>query len=305
MQIIKPSFEIMAMTDHPSLPYQYQPDSELLIEAAGRNCYKSEIRITKDSAKAFIRDIKARKHWLVMEHSWDVREFRVETNMLAVGNWNKYLYISEKSPRKTIVAGNLRSWRECIMGWAADPVHEGHARNIAIAYNEPYLMAATVRFINDRGVSHEQVRHRPPAICQESTRYVNYVKRAIQFVLPPWVNPNNFTIWSIFNKKRFADLLWLIACWGSEKIYCALIERGWSPQQARDVLINSLKTELVVTTNLQNWQHIFRQRVLGTTGSPHPQMKEAMQPVLESFALREPVFFSDEALRKAGNNGPS
>ena len=296
MELIKPSFEIMAMTGHLSLPYQYQPDPALLIEAAGRNCYKSETKITKDSANAFMDGIKIKKHWLVMEHSWEVREFRADTHMFTVGNWNKYLYISEKSHRKTIVAGNLRAWRECGMGWASDSVPEGDARTLAIAYNEPFLMAATVRFINDRGVSHEQVRHRPPAICQESTRYVNYVKRAIQFVLPPWVNPDNFTIWSIFNKKRFADLLWLIACWGSEKIYCALIERGWSPQQARDVLINSLKTELVVTTNLQNWQHIFRQRVLGTTGAPHPQMKEAMLPVWESFRFKEPAFFTEEAL---------
>jgi len=300
VNFIKPSHEILAMSGHLELPYTYMNPKQL-IEVAGKTCYKSEETITSDSSNAFVKKAQENRHLTVLEHSWAV----APVDYLKLGstrpvNWNKYLYTSTHLVKGgLLMAGNRRAWKEAIpaksmvMGaeWS-----EGAIRKFATMNNEPALMCATVRLINDRGVSHEEVRHRPPVFSQESTRYVNYLKKMIQFVLPHWVNVNNFTVWSIFNRRRRADLLWWIACWGSEFLYCQLIKHGWSPQQARDVLINSLKTELVMSCSLQEWQHIFIQRALGLTGRPHPQMQEVMVPLLNDFYILEPRFFSEDAL---------
>lgn len=302
MDIIRPSFQILAMTDHPELPYQYEVNPELLIEAAGRTCYRSEEAITKESAIKFVQKIEKDRHLTVLEHSWLVGTVNhMDASVTRPTNWNKYLYLSKAYKGSLLFAGNRRAWQEA---FTAGPIKklarfmkEEDVKKIATLNNEPFLMCATVRLINDRGVSHEEVRHRLPGISQESTRYVNYVKKLIQFVQPPWVDVNNFTVWSLFSRERRPDLLWFIACWGSEFIYRQLIKHGWKPQQARDVLINSLKTELVMSCNLQEWQHIFRQRALGLTGAPHPQMREIMWPLWLEFDKMEPKFFSEKVLR--------
>jgi thymidylate synthase (FAD) len=304
MEIIQPSASILAITGHKELPYHYYPNADILIEAAGRTCYKSNEKITKTSAAAFREQRYREKHLTVLEHSWEVRHYFTLQHdaFLRAGNWSKYLYFSKTN--KNIIAGNLRAWAECTeLKWELNKckyevLGEETIQGLARAWDEPWLMRATVRFINDRGVSHEEVRHRPPAISQESTRYVNYAKRRTQFVIPPWVNPNNLRLNSILHKERWADLLWMVACWGSEKVYTTLIKLGWKPQQARNVLINSLKTELVISATIEEWQHIFCQRALGTTGVPHPQMSEVMIPLLESFERLEPTFFSKETLKK-------
>jgi thymidylate synthase (FAD) len=303
MKLIKPSHEILAMSGHDDLPHSYSKAANL-IEVAGRTCYKSEAAITQDSSEKFVRNAEKAHHLTVIEHSWLTATVdHIHSGTTRPTNWNKYLYLSQHWNRGgLLVSGNRRAWKEALSN---GPIHkvdkifpEGMLRKFSVQYNEPYMMSATVRLINDRGVSHEEVRHRPPVFSQESTRYVDYLKRMMQFVLPLWVSPNNFTIWAIFNKRRRADLLWLVACWCSEFMYRQLINHGWAPQQARDVLINSLKTELVMSCNLQEWQHIFVQRALGLTGKPHPQMVEVMQPLMLAFRTLEPTFFSEEALKE-------
>lgn len=305
MEIRKPSFQIMAITGHPELPYQYDFRPEILIETAGRNCYKSEKTITGDSAKFFVATIQKNRHLTVLEHSWEGRLYSdLGRSTIRAGNWSKYLYFSDYNP---IVTGNARAWMEIEGGnclpsnYTVLPGEE--LRRFALQNNEPFLMRATIRLINDRGVSHELVRHRPPVFSQESTRYVNYLKRQIQFLLPPWVDPENFNLFSWFSKKKRADLIWLIACKGSELLYGALIKLGWTAQQARSVLINSLKTELVMSATIQEFQHFFRQRALSLTGTPHPQMLEIAKPLLEEFRKHEPFFFSEKELRKPYENG--
>ena len=136
----------------------------------------------------------------------------------------------------------------------------------------------TILFTCDRGVSHELVRHRPCSFAQESTRYCNYSMDKYD---------NNITVIEPFffvdNPKLYDS--WLQACLASEKAYLDLIQNGASAQQARSVLPNSLKTEIIVTTTEKEWQHIINLRYHGTTGAPHPQMHEVMKiayPILVS-----------------------
>ena len=142
---------------------------------------------------------------------------------------------------------------------------------------------ATVRIVCDRGVTHEIVRHRLASYSQESTRYANYANQKFG---------NEITVIKpCFWKEGTPEFeLWSESMTHSEKIYLDLIEGGASPQQARSVLPNSLKTEIVVTCNLREWRHIF---TLRCDTPAHPQMREIMLPLLGEFHKRLPVIFDD------------
>lgn len=180
-----------------------------IIEAAGRTCYKSEDKITQDSARKFVEMVLKRGHESVIEHA-----------------------------------------------------------------------SASVRFITNRGVTHELVRHRLCAFSQESTRYVNYGGTAIQFIKPVW--------WE--GTDCVGRDLWESAMIVAEEVYGNLIKSGWRPEQAREVLPNSLKTEIVTTANLREWRHIFRLR---TSNAAHPQMRDLMRSCLAGFQSEVPVLFDD------------
>lgn len=201
MKIVEQSHEILHM------------DGLERIEIAGRTCYKSEDKITKDSSDRFVKMLIKRGHEAMIEHG-----------------------------------------------------------------------SATVKFITDRGVTHELVRHRPASFGQESTRYVNYGGDDIQFIRPVWYKNN---------KDGSPEIIWEFACGRSEDHYKELLQLGWQPEQARSVLPNSLKTEIVVTANFREWRHIFKLRAIGTTGKPHPQMQALMIPVLKEFAAIHPPLFGD------------
>lgn len=127
----------------------------------------------------------------------------------------------------------------------------------------------TIKFTCDRGVSHEFVRHRPASFAQESTRYCNYANdkfgNEITVIRPCY--------WADDSKQM---KLWKIACDFAESKYFDLLISGATPQEARSVLPNSLKTELIITATEDEWQHIINLRYHGTTGKPHPQMYEVM-----------------------------
>ena len=144
----------------------------------------------------------------------------------------------------------------------------------------------SVKFICDRGVSHEIVRHRMASYAQESTRYCDYSSGK---------HGNEITVIQPFffeEGTREYDA-WYLACKTSEAMYLDLLNMGRSPQEARSVLPNSLKTEIVVTMNLREWMHFFNLRVVGTSGAPHPQIKEVAFPVLEAFARDLPEVFGE------------
>lgn len=130
-------------------------------------------------------------------------------------------------------------------------------------------VARTVVFTCDRGVSHEFVRHRPCGFAQESTRYCNYSKDKYG---------NEITVVEpcFYEQDTVKYEIWKYTCEVAEMAYFKLLANGGVAQQARSVLPNSLKTELVITATEDEWQHIVNLRYVGTTGAPHPQMVECM-----------------------------
>lgn len=144
----------------------------------------------------------------------------------------------------------------------------------------------SVRFTVDRGVSHEIVRHRMASYAQESTRYCSYNKAKfgseITVIRPSEFEPGtaNYEIWAQ-------------ACQACEKAYFALLENGAAPEFARDVLPTSLKTEIVATMNLREWRHFLALRAVGTTGKPHPQIRQVALPLLHELAAWLPEVFAD------------
>ena len=141
----------------------------------------------------------------------------------------------------------------------------------------------SVKFICDRGVSHEIVRHRVASYAQESTRYCNYNKSGdVAFIRP------------VFFAEDTPEMdNWVESCMRAEKTYNYLISEGRTPQEARSVLPNSLKTEVVMTANLREWRHFLSLRACGSTGKPHPQMLEVAVPLLKELRERVPVVFDD------------
>ena len=148
----------------------------------------------------------------------------------------------------------------------------------------------TVKFICDRGVSHEIVRHRIAAYCQESTRYCNYSKdkynNAITVIEPCYLTQGTETY-----------VRWEKACIEAESAYFDLLNAGCSPQEARAVLPNSLKTELVMTADIREWRHFLRLRC---SKAAHPQIREVATQLLEALQWDLPVLFGDiwEDLKK-------
>lgn len=161
-----------------------------------------------------------------------------------------------------------------------------------------------VRFTVDRGVSHEIVRHRIAAFAQESTRYCDYSKgkfgKEISFIEP------------VFWTDEEHDLklkAWKELCQEIENMYLGFRNYQIQPQEARSILPNSLKTEVVMTANIREWRHFFRLRAACETGMPHPQMLEVSVPLFQEMSSRLPELFSDivipeEVLEKYGKQVP-
>lgn len=140
----------------------------------------------------------------------------------------------------------------------------------------------TVRFIVDRGVSHEIVRHRLASYSQESTRYCNYSQDRFG---------NEITVISIARHMTPGQYaVWCEAMRAAERYYMRLLELGVTPEIARSVAPNSTKTEVVMTANIREWRHFFKLR---TAETAHPQMREVARPLLAEFRKCVPVLFDD------------
>ena len=144
----------------------------------------------------------------------------------------------------------------------------------------------TIKFVVDRGISHEIVRHRMASFAQESQRYCNYSKdefgKEITFIIPYFLDYKSEG-WNV----------WKNAMQEAEKTYFKMLELGFSPQEARAVLPNSTKTEIIMTANLREWRHFFKLRAADATGAAHPQMKEVTIPLLAELKEMIPVIFDD------------
>lgn len=140
-------------------------------------------------------------------------------------------------------------------------------------------VSITVKFICDRGVSHEIVRHRIASYSQESTRYCNYGGDGITVIEPYYLDEDNNV-----------NHAWELSCVAAESAYNILLARGCTPQEARAVLPNSLKTELIMTANLREWRHFLKLRC---SKDAHPQMREVANMLLKQFKNAIPIIFDD------------
>lgn len=296
MKLIKQSFEIW--NQPAGLEGVYKQ-----IERVGRVCYKSEDKITEDSAKPFTDRMIKSGHGAMLEHGTVYLAMPMETILpVEADGWGKYT----KNPyskgfkvckvdgqRRVAITTNLRVLVE--NDWLKDLEYiceptEYHERRV------------TVHFVCDRGVSHEFVRHRVMSFAQESTRYCNYSKdkfgNELTFIIPSWCSdrdeahivPDKYDV--DWNDELIEDFgneqgRLYIGLALAENAYLDLLKIGWTPQQARAVLPNSLKTELVVTGFTSDWNHFFDLRARGTTGAPHPQAKELAEPLMKEFIARK------------------
>jgi len=206
LQLIKPYYEIEEIPNGDAVLKK--------LEKCARTCYKSEDRITPDSAKVFLRKL-----------------------------------LAHKPPHASIIEHGL----------------------------------ITVRFICNRGFTHELVRHRIASFSQESTRYCNYSKGKFRGEISVIEAPYRTHGTEAFD-------VWVDAVRHIEQAYMKLIRLGEKPEHARDILPIGLKTEIVVSTNLREWGHIFSQR---TSPKAHPQMRELMIPLLKEVRRVIPILYED------------
>ena len=292
MRLIKPYFEIWNQPS--SLEGVYKQ-----IERVGRVCYKSEDKITEDSAKPFVdnRLIKS-GHYAMLEHGtvYLKRDSTKEDNLEWAERYllSPYSRISygEGSHRINGVLHNTvyvtTNYRVIIeQGWLDDLQYiceptEYHERRV------------TVHFVCDRGVSHEFVRHRVMSFAQESTRYCNYSKdkfnNELTFIQPCWLDDERLKLYGPYHtviRDKSPESIFIASLNNAEKDYIDLVDLGWRPQEARAVLPNALKTELIVTGFVSDWNHFFDLRARGITGAPHPQAKELAEPLMEEFIARK------------------
>lgn len=289
MKLIKPSFEIW---EQPSgLEGVYKQ-----IERAGRICYKSEDKITEDSAKSFVDRMIKSGHGAMLEHGTVYLYNPGDKQMLDMikryseNPYSRLKVVKADSTGAIIgsvwITTNYRvivenNWEKDLIYYSPNPVPL-HPKRI------------TVHFVCDRGVSHEFVRHRVMSFAQESTRYCNYSKdkfgNELTFIQPCWLDDERLKLYGPYHtviRDKSLESIFIASLNNAEKDYIDLIDLGWKPQEARAVLPNSLKTELVVTGFVSDWNHFFDLRARGTTGAPHPQAKELAEPLMKEFIARK------------------
>ncbi len=289
------------------------------IERVARVCYQSEGKIKPGSDEKLCRKLIERKHDPMLEHAvivlevapgtyWDFNKVPIEIR--------KYMGVTSYEDR-CIVSASIRIWRDLWQinnSLLIEHIIQKLAQKLPIffediqfnnlillKYSTPITIIdpvslspieqlthrfISVKFITNRGVTHEGVRHRPASYAQESTRYVKY-NGDTEFIRPVFDWAASLGDEGI---GTFPFSIWCDAMWNCEKTYKALLNAGCLPQEARGVLPIDLKTEIVVTANIQEWQHIFKMR---TAKTAHPQIRALMIPVLEELKKTVPILFDD------------
>lgn len=316
MKIIDPSFEV--------IPYTDPKDALKKIEVVGRTCYKSEDKITETSCHSFVSGIIRRGHEAVLEHftfifeldSLGYQMLKIIENTMEDQGVKSFLRITLDN--RAVVSGNIRAWRDVfkflkqhniqIPGFMKEFVltnpilfpeftADDFDENLVAAFKPlsvsdlnpgvEYMTHTdiTVRLTNDRGVSHEEVRHRVASFAQESTRYCNYSKDKFDGEVT-YIDILGGMCLDLKMGTLDADTYgriydeWYEACMDAERHYCTMIELGAPPQIARSVLNNSTKTELCMTLNVSGWIHFFNLRC---SSAAHPQIRENAIPLLKYF----------------------
>ncbi|MCI5148046.1 MAG: FAD-dependent thymidylate synthase [Candidatus Electrothrix sp. MAN1_4] len=313
MKIINPSYEVLDHLDQESLAVR--------IEFCGRICYKSEDRIDQNSAIPFVTKMAEHSHNSVLEMGVVTIEIICADEEQVTAFFllqPRYVHI-DREENKLLITGSIRSFRELLLFHPENAIvrvscallNERHpyffkeilpeaklhpaafdslvtVRKVELSEVDQLLPERllkhrhiAVKFIVNRAVTHEIVRHRPCSFLQESQRYCRYSAdkfgSEVSFIKPLF-----------FAEDSPEYLIWEKAMLETEQLYLKLLETS-TPQAARTVLPNSCKTELIVYANLKEWQHIFRLR---TTKAAEPSMREVMIPLQEEFHQRFPSIFT-------------
>lgn len=291
MKLIKPSWKILEQESGIDGIYK-------AIERAGRTCYKSEDKITENSAKPFVDRMVKSGHGAMLEHGTVYLKVVGDERMSEKYQNNPYSRVILRYPKGDIpnihcipthyITTNFRVLIE--EGWLND-------LKFVCEPTGHHVKRITVRFICDRGVSHEFVRHRVFSFAQESTRYCNYSKdkfgNELTFIEPCWLEDYNYEGNTYYNgflvalRAAEANYLNLLKQW-EDKIPDKRYKTGfrnnpWTPQQARAVLPNALKTELVMTGFINDWKHFFELRC---APNAHPSARELAIPLSEEFVKK-------------------
>jgi thymidylate synthase (FAD) len=307
MKIVEPSFEIQDDLDRASLAVR--------LEACGRVCYKSEDKITEDSAVPFVTKVAMHGHNSVLEMAVVTVEVTCRPEQLTdlYACQPKFLIV-DPTPGGCLITGSIRAYRELAVTHGGNAII--NAVLSALSAKTPYLFEGIfgerdrlplpvgmavrivpleevetlpidllrrhrhigVKFVVNRAVTHELVRHRPCSFLQESQRYCRYSHdkfgNQVTFIKPMF-----------FEKGTTEYSLWQQAMEETERLYLQLLETS-TPQAARTVLPNSCKTELIMYCNLAEWKHIFSLR---TSPAAEPSMREVMIPLAEEIRKRYPL----------------
>lgn len=279
MKLIESSVQIIEEKD----PYK-------MIELAGRTCYKSEDKITENSAKEFVDRMIKLGHGAMLEHGTIYLTIDGEDPNLSKIQSNPYTKVN-LVPYEVLTEGNYTISYKAYITTNLRVLVENNLKELLCYQVEPtehHEKRITAKFICDRGVSHEFVRHRVFSFAQESQRYCNYNKdkfnNELTFIKPTWLDipTGDYTYWDgdwcdIDNMKiqlpsdnGIADnFLWCLNNAGMQ--YRLLINKGLKPQQARAILPNATKTELVMTGFESDWEHFFELRC---SGAAHPDARK-------------------------------
>ena len=290
MKLIKPSFEIL--DQQCGLEGIYKQ-----VEMAGRTCYKSEDKITEDSAKEFVDRMIKSGHGAMLEHGtvylaipiseWrctdDYRDSYISN---PYSNVNDSLVDWENNEGTVYITTNLRVLVE--NGWLDDLQYICEPTE----YHEKRI---TVKFITDQGILREFTRHRVFSFAVESTRYCNYSKNRfsheITFIQPNWISDKDIENYHMdfgyFTDQDTNHITavnrFISALKNAEYFYMELIKLGWKPQQARNILPLATKCDMVMTGFVSDWENFFELR---DAASAHPQAQELAHSLHETFIQR-------------------
>ena len=282
MKLIKPSVEYIPQTDL----YKH-------IELCSRVCYKSEDKITEDSAQKFVERLVNSNHLAMLEHGTiyakcgpeqykEIRDGNIDSDSdfwtVANNPYSELFYHDHCNYLTTnyrvlfdLAAHDMEfSFNDFIDNFQCEPT-EYHTRRY------------TMKFVTDIGVCRELLRHRKFSFANESTRYCNYSKGKfggeLTFITPTWYTGGN----GANDKECSMDSEFELSCEEAEKSYLRMISWGAAPQEARRVLPLATKTELVMTGFEDDWRHFMDLRLRGTTGKPHPDMQYIAQLAWNEF----------------------
>lgn len=309
MRLVKPSYEILKQ--EPGLEGIYK-----MIELAGRTCYKSEDKITEDSARKFVDMLIARGHTAMLEHGTVYLKIPCTTNH---SGFSEIHYIDEPYSKIKLSEGLVfkDEYNDPCDCWCVTTNYRVLLENnwlddlkYLCEPTEHHEKRVTVKFTSNIHFYKDITRHRKMSFAIESTRYCNYSKgkfsNELTFLIPQWIDLeegrygighdfiNGWFIHHLDNdirilpktKEEHGVFNFMRGLKSDEHRYLKAIELEWRPEQAAELLPQATKADIVMTGFVSDWNYIFSIRVDGKTGVPHPEVKRLMEPVKEEFIKR-------------------